>query len=91
MTEPMTPERLHRSAETVEKNAVGQLVVLGSSALAATLRAAAGEIERLQAEVRKITGVCDELRAADRDHLAAKLGMEKRLTAEIEQLKARHD
>jgi len=39
---------------------------------------------------REITALRQEneqLKAADRDHLAAKNGMEKRLTAEIERLK----
>jgi hypothetical protein len=45
------------------------------------LRLAIAEIELLRAEN-------DELKEADRDHLSAKLGMEKRLTAEIDRLRA---
>ena len=46
----------------------------------AMYRAEKAENERLRRQI-------EELKAADRDHLAAKNGMEKRLTAEIESLR----
>lgn len=56
---------------------------LGEEPLAVLLcEEAVKEIERLRAEN-------EELRAADRDHLSARNGMEKRLLAEIERLQER--
>jgi hypothetical protein len=47
----------------------------------ALYRAEKAENARLRVQI-------EELMAADRDHLAAKNGMEKRLSAEIERLRA---
>ena len=42
----------------------------------------------LRDEVVRLQTTIDQLKAADRDHLSAKSGMEKRLTAEIELLRS---
>jgi hypothetical protein len=45
------------------------------------------ERDRAVSQVEKLTAQNEELKAADRDHLAAKNGMESRLTAEINNLR----